>query len=444
MTSQVTVDTPMAEGVDHQFEAVVLGAGISGLVAASILQRQGARSVLVIDEYPSIGGNHIDCKIGDYTFDVGSYIFQDDSPLLAHFPELLPLYIQIYPSWGRLTPQGAVSHYPLSIRDDLLSAGPLEWLRMASSIIFARTFRRKIRNAKDFATFWIGRRLLERTGLGYYLSRFYGFPADQVDVKFAEKRMLWIKEHATLRNLIARTFRRAPKVTPNQQLVRPREGFAFLYRKAMERLEGQGADFVLGTKMACVERQNGEFSIVLANDRTIVARRLVSTIPLARIQDLCGLQSRRDLKTVTLLTLFYSFSGERGFTQPILYNFSRAGAWKRLTIHSDFYGRCLGREFFSVEVNAEHVAHDTSRADCDFRTHTCDNRLFLGDLRLEGAHMLGNAYPIYTDQADEHAASAVVALRKLGIESIGRQGRFDYQPTARDSTLKAEAALRPD
>jgi hypothetical protein len=58
--------------------------------------------------------------------------------------------------------------------------------------------------------------------------------------------------------------------------------------------------------------------------------------------------------------------------------------------------------------------------------------------------MLGNAYPIYTDQADEHAASAVVALRKLGIESIGRQGRFDYQPTARDSTLKAEAALRPD
>lgn len=429
---------------EARHDAVVLGAGISGLVATSILLRDGARNVLVVDEYAQSGGNHIDCKIGDYTFDVGSYIFQDDSPLLAHFPELLALYIRIDPSWGRLTPQGAVSHYPLSIKDDLLSAGPLEWLWMASSVIFARTFRRKIRSAKDFATFWIGRRLLERTGLGYYLSRFYGFPADQVDVKFAEKRMLWIKEHATLRNLVARPFHRAPNVAPNQQLVRPREGFAFLYRKAMERLEGQGARFVLGTKIAGVQRQNGEFSIALANDRTIVGRRLVSTIPLARIQDLCGLQTHRELKTVTLLTLFYSFSGKRGFTQPILYNFSSEGAWKRLTVHSDFYGKCLGREFFSVEVNAEHVDHDSGKADCDFRTHTCDNRLFLGDLRLEGAHTLGNAYPIYTNQADERAASAVVALRKLGIESIGRQGRFDYQPTARDSTLKAEAALRPN
>src|ERR1700757_270780 len=99
----------MADSVDcERFDAVVLGAGISGLVAASILQRQGARSVLVIDEYSCLGGNHIDCKVGDYTFDVGSYIFQDDSPLLAHFPELLSLYVAINPSWGRLTPYGIV------------------------------------------------------------------------------------------------------------------------------------------------------------------------------------------------------------------------------------------------------------------------------------------------------------------------------------------------
>ncbi|MCA1426797.1 MULTISPECIES: NAD(P)-binding protein [unclassified Bradyrhizobium] len=429
---------------EARYDGVVLGAGISGLVATSILLRGGARKVIVIDEYAQSGGNHIDCKIGDYTFDVGSYIFQDDSPLLAHFPELLPLYIEIHPSWGRLTPQGAVSQYPLSIKDDLLSAGPMEWLRMVGSIVFARTFRRKIRSAKDFATFWIGKRLLERTGLGFYLSRFYGFPADQVDVKFAEKRMLWIKEHATLRNLVARALRRAPDVPPNRQLVRPREGFAFLYQKAVERLEGRGASFVLGAKITGVERQNGDFSIVLANERAIAGRRLVSTVPLARIQDLCGLQAHREMKTVTLLTLFYSFSGKRGFTQSILYNFSREGAWKRLTMHSDFYGKCHGREFFSVEINAEHVAHDRDKADCDFRTHTCDNSLFLGDLRLEGAHVLDNAYPIYTDQADERAGRAVVALRQLGIESIGRQGRFDYQPTARDSTLKAEAALRSD
>ncbi len=105
--------------------------------------------------------------------------------------------------------------------------------------------------------------------------------------------------------------------------------------------------------------------------------------------------------------LFFSFSGKRGFEQSILYNFSYAGAWKRLTMHSDFYGLSGGREFFSVEVNADHVCGSVERAEQDFRQHTSANRLFIGDLKLEGSHTLSNAYPIYTDQADERAATAV-------------------------------------
>jgi len=73
------------------FEVIVLGAGISGLVAASVLLKQGCQNVLVVDEYAHIGGNHIDRSIGGYTFDIGSLIFQDDSPLLVHLPEILPL-----------------------------------------------------------------------------------------------------------------------------------------------------------------------------------------------------------------------------------------------------------------------------------------------------------------------------------------------------------------
>ena len=96
------------------FDVIVLGAGISGLVSASVLQKQGYRRIVVVDEYAHIGGNHIDCRIGDYTFDIGSLIFQNDSPLLAHLPELLPLYIEINPSWGRLNPQGVVTDYPIS------------------------------------------------------------------------------------------------------------------------------------------------------------------------------------------------------------------------------------------------------------------------------------------------------------------------------------------
>ncbi|WP_407178563.1 NAD(P)-binding protein [Bradyrhizobium sp. STM 3562] len=431
----------IADSVDlDRFDAIVLGAGISGLVATSILLQQGAQNVLVVDEYSHCGGNHIDCQIGDYTFDVGSYIFQDDSPLLAHFPELLPLYVPINPSWGRLTPYGIVTHYPISIRDDLFLAGPVEWFRILSSVLLARLIPRQMANARDFATFWIGARLFDRSGLEHYVDRFYGVPAEKVDIKFAEKRMLWIKEHATLRNLV-RKLMSPPKPPTNRQLARPREGFAYLYQRAMERLERQGAKFLLGTKLDRIRKEDDRFAIVAGN-REVACRRLVSTIPLTSTQRLCGIAAEDDLHTVTLISLFFSFSGIRGFDQSILYNFSNQGAWKRLTVHSDFYGRCRGREFFAVEVNADGVGGDVAEAERDFREHVARNGLFAGDLHLEGSHTLENAYPIYTKNADERARKAIAELRAFGIESIGRQGGFDYQPTARDSTVKAEAALR--
>jgi protoporphyrinogen oxidase len=425
------------------FTVMVLGAGISGLVSASVLLKQGYQNLVVVDEYNHIGGNHIDCSIGEYTFDIGSFIFQDDSPLLVHLPELLPLYSSISPTWGRLNPQGVVTKYPISIKDDLIAAGPIEWLRILSSVLFARIFRRRLRNARDFAQFWIGARLLHRSGLGQYMERFYGLPAEQIDIRFAEKRMLWIKEHASLRRYLAlpRWLRPSAKLVPNQQLARPREGFAHLYQGAAEWLKRSGVTFLLGAEMHSLQKKDDLF-FLNAGGRRIAASRVVSTIPLERVQDLCGIISEGKLQTVTLISLFFSFAGDRGFDHAVLYNFSHTGAWKRLTVYSDFYGPSGGREFFAVEVNADHVAGSVETAAEDFRRHTSENGLFTGDLRLEGSHTVSNAYPIYTDKADERAASAIAALRAFGIESLGRQGGFDYQPTARDTTLKAEAALR--
>jgi protoporphyrinogen oxidase len=422
------------------YDVMVLGAGISGLVAATILLKQGNRSVLVVDEYPNVGGNHIDRRIGGYTFDIGSLIFQDDSPLLAHLPEILPLYVPINPSWGRLNPQGVVTKYPISVKDDLIAAGPVEWIRILASVLFARIFQRRQENARDFARYWIGARLLHRSGLGNYMRRFYGHPAEKIDVKFAEDRMLWIKYHASLREILRNVMPRREKSVPNHQLVRPKEGFAYLYQGVVQRLERDGATFLLGTKMRGLRQQESVFYLE-TEGRQLAASRVVSTIPLDRIQTLCDMRSEQKLLTVTLISLFFSFSGERRFAHSILYNFSHTGAWKRLTMYSDFYGKSNGREYFAVEVNADHVSGSVEIAAQDFRRHTEENGLFVGDLKLEGGNELANAYPVYTQNAGEKAASIIAGLRELGIESIGRQGGFDYQPTARVTTQKAEAAL---
>src|SRR6185437_11601690 len=100
------------------------------------------------------------------------------------------------------------------------------------------------RNAHEFARYWIGERLLHRSGLGRYMERFYGVAPEQIDIRFAEKRMLWIKEYARLRTHLGRLAR--PARTANTQLARPKAGFAALYRPAVTRLQARGADFRLG------------------------------------------------------------------------------------------------------------------------------------------------------------------------------------------------------
>jgi protoporphyrinogen oxidase len=425
----------------ERYEAIILGAGVSGLVAASVLLSQQYRRILVADTYSRLGGNHIDWSKGDYTFDVGSFIFQDDSPLLKHFPELLPRYRIVDPVWGRLNPQGVVTAYPISIKDDIINAGPIEWIRIGSSLLYARLFQGKIQNARDFARYWIGGRLLHSSGLESYMRRFYGVPPIEIDIQLAQKRMLWISEHASLGNLARRLLRPLRKQTApaNHQLVRPKEGFNYLYEAAAESLGRRGVVFALGTTFRSLEKTDGTFCLRMA-DRTVWSDRVISTIPISHVEAMCGLKSE-PLSSTTLVSLFYSFSGERRFAPSILYNFSHHGAWKRLTMHSDFYGRVNGREYFSVEVIGNQVDSSAELAEQDFVTHVRANGLFEGDLKLEGSMILENAYPIYSQRSGEYAARAIRALETFGIQSFGRQGGFDYQPTARVSTIEAETSL---
>lgn len=426
------------------YDVIVLGAGVTGLVSASILARQRGKRVLVVDEYPHVGGNHLDRKYAGFTFDVGSFIFQDDSPLVQHFPELLGRYVPIDPSWAKLSPQGVITSYPFSFHDDVLTAGPIEWVRMLASVGFARIFKRRQRNARDFARYWIGSHMLRRSGLENYMERFCGLPAEHIDLGFARQRMMWIAENASPRRVIGTAvsaFRREkPAPVANRQLARPREGFASLYDPVVGRLAEDGVVFLLDTRLNALRRDGDAYR--LETDRGVfMGRRVVSTVPVDRARKLAGAPAERRLPTVTLVSLFFSFRGRRGFDESILYNFSHDGAWKRLTMYSDFYGVHDGREFFAVEVIGGKVDESASRAEEDFRRHVVANALFDGDLVLEGHHLLRNAYPVYTGRADLLAAEGLAVLESLGVESFGRQGGFQYQPTARVSTNVAEAAL---
>lgn len=436
----------------ENWDTIVLGAGVSGLVAASVLSERlsgnapAAPSILMLDDYPELGGNHTSVDIGPYSFDIGSFIFSDASRFLAHFPRMIPLLANQERgtfSSARITPALRLARYPFDIEEDFLRSGPLASVRTLASVLHGRLFRDQDRNAEDFCRYWVGDRFYRQSGLRDYMERLYGEDPARIESAFAHKRLGWVKRNARVKTIIrplASRVRPRAKAGTERLLVRPQDGFQAMYRVAEEDLKARGVDFRLGAGLARIEgAADRGFVIQLADGTRLGSRQLISTIPLTHSLPLFGLDAPRGLRTANLLSLFVSFAGKRGFDANALYNFSREGRWKRLTMHSDFYGPRNGREYFSVEITQRWAEAEPAAALAEFRSLTERTGIFEGDLQLEGFRLTQHAYPVYLQGATAAAEAATGQLRDIGVLSFGRQGGFDYQPTA---AVSADVAMR--
>ncbi len=425
------------------------------MVAASILSGrfegrapQDSASVLVLDEYPEIGGNHTSVAINGYSFDIGSFFFSENSPFLVHFPEILPLYEnrdQGTYSVARITPSLKVARYPADVRQDVLGHGILMPFRYIGSALWGRLCVDENTSAEGFARHWIGDRFFRESGLRYYMERLFAEPPSQIEAKFAHKRMRWVKRNAQFSEIfrsLLRQFNRRGPAKVNRQFVRPQSGFHGLYSVAGDALKSHGVTFQMNAGLTGITGNAGTgFTVNLKDGRRFQSRQLFSTIPLSRTLPLTGHKMPAPLRSASLLSLFVSFGGTRGFDANVLYNFSTEGQWKRLTMHSDFYGLADGRAYFSVECVMSGDSDCPEQRFSEFTALVQKMGLFDGDLRLEGHRITENAYPVYRQGATAAAEAAIAQLSDIGILSFGRQGGFDYQPTSGVSTVEAERKL---
>ena len=442
MLHRHTGSDPPPTSNDSRDTAIVLGAGVSGLTAAYELANAGY-SVKVLESYPIAGGNHISLNKNGYSFDIGSIFFASDNPQFKMFPRALSNCVPAQLLIERLTPDGHVRRYPID-KQDFLSGGIFNVFRIFSSIMISRARVLKPRNADEYSDYYVGRYMKEKSGLKYFLRRFYDMPAEQISINFTRARMDWIRQNGSIRAQAIRLTKRL--VSPpahNDELIpqvlcRPFEGFSVYYAAMTENLQLNGVTFEFSQKVLHIRRESEKF-VVNLGDKDIYANRVISTLPLNTSLRLCGLSEKPQLKSSRMITLCCSFSGKRGFKGLVLYNFDSVGEWKRLTMHSDYYGVRNDREYMSVECIATTSQISSLEMFAEFRQQTTDRGVFVGDLKLEAVLELDHAYPIYEHGAEAARSEALEALSAFGVESLGRQGKFDYIP---HSTIAIDAVKR--
>lgn len=389
--------------------------------------------VILIEPYDRLGGNQRSNNIGPYTFDIGSFVFFSGSPFFRRFPgaeaTCQPAHIVV----DRITPQRRISRYPFSVADDLFWRGPIEVALTGLSLAWGRLTSRSPKSAGSFARYYLGRRLFVESGLEAYIERLCGIPADAVEHQFAEKRMNWIARALSFESLAGMLRRKRDTGPAPAVLVRPRGGFEHMFAAVAAQLEAKGVDIRLGASVEKIERVDGGFNLTTTNG-VVRAGRVISSLPLTVTAQACGLAAPDIIRSLPLLSLYVAYDGELGFPSQVLYNFTPTGSWKRLTVHSRIYGQAEGREYLSVEAPLAHGPVDAEAEFAAFLSFMREHHLLTGHAMLVGHERTDFAYPTYAHGSMAASEALIEELEAMGVEMLGRQGRFDYIPTSSRAT----------
>lgn len=420
-------------GGSRRDPVLVLGGGIAGLGVARGLSARG-HSVIVINAEREIGGTHRSRVFGPYTFDLGSIFYEEEALIFQVFPGLRDLCPRVMRLERRLSPKGEVLNHPIDPRDVQAWSLPRRAAALAD-LAWSRMIRRSDGSLEGICLHKLGRRVFEGTGLRNYLLRFNHTEPALIDEEFFYRRMVFLDRLAQPGRMLPILWRglisQGAAMAEGQALrVRPSEGFEALFDPVRRMLVALGVRFELGAPIRRIRREGGSY-LVTTDRAEFRGCCVVSAMPL----DTChravfGKES--GLKSLDILTLFVSAQSIPASFGTVIYNFHAQGRWKRATVYSRLYpGLGAGREFMSVELTLPHGgAADPEEAFADLSNHLGGLNLGVGDLRLEGYEVIKSAYPYnLTGQADA-ATPVLKSLEDFGIVAVGRQGRFEYLPTA--------------
>ena len=398
-------------------------------VARSLSARPGV-TVEIFEKSDRLGGLLESVEANGLQFDIGTFLFFRSHALVQSFPFLLAQLVPIQYAAQSITPSGTFDRYPFSVRQFLTDSGPQVCARAAASLFYCKLRYRRYSTLPEYAWYHMGKIVYERSGLRNYIKRLHDLPDSEIDLEFAKHRLKTIGDQA-LRKLAsrhaARAFRRftGPRSSvADPILVRCESGYRAIFDRIRDELQALGVRISTGVRLTSIRQVGRQFHLK-GNGIDAVYDRVVSTAPIPATLRLIGLNPNAEVTTRSLLSLFYRGRIRGGANN--YFNFTHEGAWKRVTVFSDFYGRRDGDDYFTVEITVA-AADDaaTERLQAEFERHALSLGLLEGLPRLVGCRLTPNAYPIYRAGQMHEIEAEKQRIRDFGVEIVGRQGNFDY------------------
>lgn len=411
----------------------ILGGGVSGVVLAQELSAAPGLELHLFENRPGLGGLQRTVACNGLNYDIGCFILPDRHDLFKSFPRLKDVFVAQEFRPQAVRESGRLDAYPLTMRGYAADFGRLRALAHLLAILPSKLLYFRKKRLTDYIRYYIGGGIYVNSGLKHYVERLYRLEDREIDIAFAAQRLQHLRSLSLrrqigmrLRAVAARFGPGAPTPAVRQTTyVRPEAGFGSVYAEIENTLTARGVKVFTNARIRAIRRSGEGFHI----DGEFYDR-IVSTIPLPQLARYTGLAEPQGFECVDLVTLFYRFTGEPRFDSAVLFNYTRRGCWKRITLFSRYYGRAAnGDGYFSLECVGGAEADELS-LHRDFREHARALGLFTGTLSLEGSAITRDAYPVYRRADAGMLEETKARVRALGIDSLGRQGAFEFLSSA--------------
>ncbi len=166
------------------------------------------------------------------------------------------------------------------------------------------------------------------------MKRFYGLAAEDIDLDLARKRMLWISEYASVINLTRPSLQQVGVQPARKSAGRP--GQRRVCHPLLVSRPSSRALMALSSRLSAgmrgVEKVPSGFELTGRRRRVRSAHCPYRADCHRRKALWDGVAARYSRPSP--ISLHSSFSGERGFTQSIIHNFSHTGVHGRSTVYS--------------------------------------------------------------------------------------------------------------